>query len=252
MEILGLDIGGSGIKAALVDTEQGILLSERYRVDTPQPSAPWVVADAVYNIVEHFNWKGPVGCGFPAPMQHGVARNAANIDPAWINTNVEALFRERINAEVSVVNDADAAGVAEMHFGAGHNRKGLIMLLTIGTGIGSALIIDGKLVPNTELGHLRFKGGIAEHYASDSARRKEDLSWKEWGRRFNEYLWHVHQLFYPDLIILGGGISRKLDKFMELIDVPVSVVPAEFRNEAGIVGAAVCARDHVLARLIED
>lgn len=243
MEILGIDIGGTGIKGALVDTDSGALLTERKRISTPQPATPAAVTKTVKKLVDFFQWKGPIGCGFPAPIQHGVARMAANIDQAWVDLDVEELFQKETGCEISVINDADAAGLAEAMLGAGHGRPGLTLLLTIGTGIGSALINDGHLVPNTELGHLHFKGGIAEHYASDSARRKYDLTWKEWGKRFNEYLNHVQGLFYPDLVILGGGASKKFEKFQAYLDAPVQVVPAELLNQAGIVGAALSARE---------
>ncbi|RMG67840.1 MAG: ROK family protein [Bacteroidetes bacterium] len=242
MEILGIDVGGTGIKGALVNTETGELITERKRIPTPQPATPVAVTKTVKKLVDFFQWKGPIGCGFPAPIQHGVARMAANIDKAWVDLDVEEMFLRETGCQVSVINDADAAGLAEANLGAGHGRPGLTLLLTIGTGIGSAFIIDGQLVPNSELGHLRFKGGIAEHYASDSARKKHNLSWSEWGKRFNEYLNHVHGLFYPDLVILGGGGSKKFHKYEAYLDVPSKVVPAELLNQAGIVGAALSAQ----------
>ncbi|MEL6592908.1 MAG: ROK family protein, partial [Bacteroidota bacterium] len=185
---------------------------------------------------------GPIGAGFPAAIQSGVSKTASNIDKSWIGVNVEDLFAEATACSVKVVNDADAAGLAEATFGGGKGQYGLVVLLTLGTGIGSALIIDGKLVPNTEFGHLKFKGGIAEHYAADSVRKRKDLSWKEWGKRLNEYLNHVNRICYPDLIILGGGASKKFEKFKEEIDVPVEIRPAELLNQAGIVGAALAGK----------
>lgn len=242
MEILGIDVGGSGIKGALVNVEEGVLITERHRIPTPQPSTPKAVAKVVAELVDHFEWEGPIGCGFPAAVQQGVAKTASNIHKGWIGTNVEQLFEKATKCPVRVINDADAAGLAEATFGTGRNRKGLVLLLTLGTGIGSALIMDGTLVPNSELGHLLFKGGIAEHYAADSARKREDLSWKAWGKRLNEYLVYAQRLFYPDMIILGGGVSKKFEKYEQYIDVPTTVVPASLLNGAGIVGAALAAR----------
>ena len=242
MKVLGIDIGGSGIKGAPVDIRSGKMLAERYRIPTPKPAKPRAVAKTVKELVQHFDWSGPIGVGFPAVIQHGVARTAANIDKAWIGTNAISLLEDTTDCPVKVVNDADAAGLAEVTFGGGKGKSGLIILLTIGTGIGSALVKDGDLIPNTEFGHLKFKGGIAEHYAADSARKKFDLSWKEWAKRFDEYLNHVYKLFYPDLFILGGGASKKFDKFEEQLTVPTKVVPAKLLNQAGIVGAALAGK----------
>jgi len=242
MDILGIDIGGSGIKGAVVNTLDGQLISERHRLETPQPATPQAVAQVVRQLVAQFEWKGPIGFGFPAVIQHGVARTAANIDKLWIGTDVRYLLHEATGCSVKVINDADAAGLAESTFGAGQGRTGLILVLTVGTGIGSALINDGVLIPNTELGHLRFKGGIAEHYASDAVRRKEDLAWDKWGGRLNQYLHYVSSLFYPDLIVLGGGVSKKFHKYQEQLDLTVPVVPASLLNQAGIVGAALAGR----------
>lgn len=243
MDILGIDIGGSGIKGAVVNTSSGELISERHRIETPQPVTPQAVAQTVRQLVAQFEWKGSIGFGFPAAIQHGVARTAANIDKLWIGTDVRYLFHEATGCPVKVINDADAAGLAESAFGAGQGRKGLILVLTIGTGIGSALINHGVLIPNTELGHLRFMGGIAEHYASDAVRRQEDLSWDQWGDRLNEFLHHVASLFYPDLILLGGGVSKKFHKYQHQLDLTVPVVPASLLNQAGIVGAALAAKN---------
>lgn len=239
MNILGIDIGGSGIKGAIVNTSTGELLTERHRIPTPKPSTPEAVAETVAELARELDWHGPIGCGFPAAIQHGVSMTASNISKEWIGVNVEELLSEKLGMPVAVVNDADAAGLAEVRFGGGKGKDGLILLLTIGTGIGSALISDGKLVPNSELGHLRFKGDIAEKYCSDLARKEADLSWKQWGKRFDQYLDHVHRLFYPDMIILGGGASKKFEKFEEQLSVPIPVVPAELLNLAGIIGAAL-------------
>ncbi len=242
MEVLGVDIGGSGIKGAIINTDNGEMLSERYRLDTPQPATPQAVAQTFHRLVKHFDWKGPVGVGFPAVVQHGIARTAANIDKKWIGTDAQNILHEAVGCPVTIVNDADAAGLAEEKFGAGSRRDGLIILLTVGTGIGSAIINDGILLPNTELGHLRFKGGIAEHYAADSVRKKEDLEWHKWGKRLNEYLKHVEGLFYPDLFIIGGGVSKKFAKYQDQINITTPVIPAKLLNQAGIIGAALAAK----------
>ncbi|MDX2286763.1 MAG: ROK family protein [Bacteroidia bacterium] len=242
MEILGIDIGASGIKGSIVDTLNGKLLHERHRIPTPSPATPHQVAQTIRELVDHFGWRGLIGCGFPGVVQQGIARTAANVDKHWINTNIELLFGDATGLPVKAVNDADAAGLAECIFGAGHGRKGALLLLTVGTGIGSAFLMDGQLFPNTELGHLKFKGGPAEQYASDAARKREDLPWRDWAKRFNEYLNYVYSLFYPEIFIIGGGTSKKFDKFIEFIEVPCPVIPAELENSAGIVGAALAAR----------
>jgi polyphosphate glucokinase len=243
MHILGVDIGGSGIKGAIVDTVKGELVSERHRIETPQPATPEAVAAALAQLVIHFSWHGPVGCGFPAAIQHGIARTAANISPSFIGINVDTLFSEATKCPCYSLNDADAAGMAEMHFGEGAGQAGVVLLITIGTGLGTVFFTDGALLPNTELGHLYLKNGKkAEHYASDAVRQREELSWKRWGKRFNKYLILMEELFWPDLIILGGGASKKFDQFKEKITVEAPVKPAAFLNQAGIVGAALYAQ----------
>jgi len=243
MHILGVDIGGSGIKGAIVDTIKGELVTERYRIETPQPATPEAVAAALAQLVIHFNWHGPVGCGFPAVIQHGIVRTAANISPSFIGTHVDKLFSEATKCPCYSLNDADAAGMAEMHFGEGAGQSGVVLLITIGTGLGTVFFTDGKLLPNTELGHLYLKKGKkAEHYASDAVRKTAGLSWKRWGKRFNKYLTMMEELFWPDLIILGGGASKKFDKFKGQITVETPVKPAVFLNQAGIVGAALYAQ----------
>ncbi|MCH8961130.1 MAG: ROK family protein [Bacteroidetes bacterium] len=244
MTILGIDIGGSGIKAAPVDITTGALLAERYRLDTPQPSKPKAVAKVVAELTRHFDWHGPIGATMPARIKNGVAHTAANIDKKWIGTNVAQLFAQTTGCPTRVLNDADAAGVAEMAFGAGRGRMGLVLMLTFGTGIGSGLFIDGILVPNTELGHLIFHGDKAEAYAADSARKRDGLSWEKWAERLQQYLDHIEFILTPDLIILGGGISRpqKHQKFLHLIKTQADLVPAQLQNEAGIIGAASAAR----------
>ena len=243
MHILGVDIGGSGIKGAIVDTVKGELVTERYRIETPQPATPEAIAAALAQLVIHFNWHGPVGCGFPAAIQHGIARSAANISSSFIGTHIDKLFSEATKCPCYSLNDADAAGMAEIHFGEGAGHAGVVLLITIGTGLGTVFFIDGKLLPNTELGHLYLKNGKkAENYTSDAVRKNEDLDWKRWGNRFNKYLTMMEKLFWPDLIILGGGASKQFDKFKEQITVEAPVKPAAFLNQAGIVGAALYAQ----------
>jgi len=243
MQILGVDIGGSGIKGAIVDTVKGELVTDRHRIETPQPATPEAIAAALAQLVIHFNWRGPVGCGFPAAIQHGIARTAANISPSCIGIHIDKLFSEATKCPCYSLNDADAAGMAEMHFGEGAGQAGVVLLITIGTGLGTVFFTDGKLLPNTELGHLYLKNGKkAEHYASDAVRKHEDLSWKRWGKRFNKYLTIMEELFWPDLIILGGGASKKFDNFKEKITIEAQVKPAAFLNQAGIVGAALYAK----------
>ncbi|KAB2974550.1 ROK family protein [Streptomyces sp. SS1-1] len=246
MQIFGLDIGGSGIKGAPVDLDKGDLAQERHKVLTPHPATPDGVADGVLQVVEHFGWTGPVGLTFPGVVTDGsTIRTAANVDKGWIDTDARALFGERLGGlPVTVVNDADAAGVAEMHFGAGRGRKGTVFLLTFGTGIGSALFYDGRLVPNTELGHLELNGHDAEKRASSKAKEDEDLTWEHWARRVQKYLAHVEMLFSPELFIIGGGVSRKAHKFLPHIEgIRAEIVPAQLQNNAGIVGAAMHAAE---------
>jgi polyphosphate glucokinase len=242
MKVFGVDIGGSGIKGAPVDLDKGDLADDRFKVLTPHPSTPDAVAGAVREVVSHFGWTGPVGITFPAVVTSGITRSAANVDRAWVDCEAERLFTERLGTQVTVVNDADAAGIAEVAFGAGRDRSGVVILLTFGTGIGSALFIDGKLVPNTELGHLEMHGKDAEKRASSHAKDTHNLDWKEWAQRVEEYLLHVEKLFSPDLFIVGGGVSRKSDRFLPLIKhVRAEIVPAALHNNAGIVGAAMAA-----------
>ena len=242
MDILGIDIGGSGIKGAPVDLNQGVLAAERLRIATPQPATPDAVADTVGRLIRHFNWTGPVGCGLPSVVQNGVARTAANIDSSWIGSDVRTLLSQRTGCPVTVINDADAAGIAEMRFGAGRGRNGTILMVTVGTGLGTALFRDGSLVPNTELGHLLLNGKVAEKYASAAAREDLGLSYKTWAKRLDLYLHQLQSLFWPDLFILGGGISKKHEKFFPFLTIETEFLPAVLRNQAGIVGAALAAR----------
>ncbi|WP_329028683.1 MULTISPECIES: polyphosphate--glucose phosphotransferase [unclassified Streptomyces] len=243
MEIFGVDIGGSGIKGAPVDLDRGDLAQERHKVLTPHPATPEDVAGCVAEVVGHFDWKGPVGVTFPGVVTDGLTRTAANVDKGWIDQDARTLLGDKLGLPVTVLNDADAAGIAEMTFGAGRGRKGTVIMLTFGTGIGSALFVDGALVPNTELGHLELNGHDAEKHASTKAKEDEDLGWHHWARRVQKYLAHVEMLFSPELFIIGGGISRKADKFLPLIEhVRAEMVPAELQNNAGIVGAAMAAK----------
>ncbi|MEU8772636.1 polyphosphate--glucose phosphotransferase [Streptomyces sp. NPDC048606] len=245
MQIFGVDIGGSGIKGAPVNVERGELVQERHKVLTPHPATPDGVAGCVAEVVGAFDWSGPVGVTFPGVVTNGITRTAANVDKAWVGLDAAALLSSRLDGRpVTVLNDADAAGVAEITHGAGRGVAGTVLLLTLGTGIGSALFRDGVLVPNTELGHLELKGHDAETRASVKAKEDGDLSWERWSHRLARYLAHVEMLFSPDLFILGGGVSRKPEKFLPLVKdhVRAPIVPAELQNNAGIVGAAMAAR----------
>lgn len=243
MRLIGVDIGGSGIKGAPVDLARGDLAQERVKVLTPQPATPKAVAEAVREVVGSFDGDGPVGITFPGVVVAGRTLSAANVDKGWVGHDARAMFAETLGRPVVVLNDADAAGVAEVAFGAGRGRKGVVLLLTLGTGIGSALFVDGALVPNTEFGHLQMHGKDAEKHASAAARDKHEWSWAEWAERLNEYLAHVEMLLSPQLIILGGGVSRKAEKFLPLLRTErAEIVPAQLQNNAGIVGAAMGAQ----------
>jgi len=243
--ILGIDVGASGIKGALVDVAHGKLQGERFRVPTPQPSTPSAMAAAVAEIVDYFGYSGPIGCGFPSIVKHGVANYAANIHKSWVGANIEQVFGEATGCKVFATNDADAAGVAEMRHGIGQGENGLVLLITIGTGLGSALFYKGQLVPNTELGHLLWRGGKpAEASCSSGARSKLKISRSQWAERFSEYLNHLELLFSPDLFILGGGESKFFDQYKDLLQTQARVVPAKLLNNAGIIGAAAYALEH--------
>jgi polyphosphate glucokinase len=240
--VLGIDIGGTGIKAAPVDTDTGELMADRQKLATPQPATPDAVEQIVRDLVKDFNWTGPAGLTFPGVVTSGVIQTAANVDSSWIGLDAVKTFGGSTQLQVTVINDADAAGVAEMRFGAGKGVTGTVLLLTLGTGIGSALFIDGILVPNTEFGHIQIRGKDAEKRASEHAREEHDLSWGTWAGRVDEYLEHMEALLSPDLIIIGGGVSRKSDKFLPLLKgLRAKVVPATLQNDAGIVGAALAA-----------
>ncbi len=241
MVILGIDVGGSGIKGAPVETDDGSLLEARYRIATPRPATPKAVARTIRKIARHFDWHGRIGCGLPAVVRQGVVKTAANIDPAWVGTKAAALFEKKTTCRTRVINDADAAGLAEMRFGAGRGHKGVVVVITVGTGLGTSVFSAGTLLPNTELGHVLMNGKEAEELASDAVRKREELSWSAWAARFNGYLQYLERLFWPDLFIIGGGTSKKHARFLHLLQVQAEVTPATLFNEAGSVGAALAA-----------
>ncbi len=245
MKILGIDVGGSGIKGAIVETDTGELLTEKFRLKTPRPAKPEAVAQVVRKIVEHFEWKGKVGVGFPTPLAHGKCMSGGNLHKDWKGVRVDKLFSEATGLDFTVINDADAAGEAEMHYGAGKGKEGLVAVITLGTGIGSGLFYDGVLIPNTELGHTVYKGEAFEKFAADSVRKKEDLSYKQWGKRLNKYFKRIELILSPDLFIIGGGASSKLEKFVGQIKINAPIIAAENQNEAGIIGAAAGAFEGV-------
>lgn len=245
MQLLGIDIGGSGIKGALVDVESGSLVTERYRVPTPESRLPQDVLPAVAKVVRHFDYRGPIGVGYPAVVVNGVVRTAftaLNITE-WIGLNVAEALQRETGHPVTVLNDADAAGIAEMRFGAGMGWSGTVIALTLGTGVGSAVFVDGKLVPNTEFGKLYLAGwdDHVEQYTAERARDTLKLSWKAWAKNLNRLLLHIDHIFSPQLFIIGGGVSKKHDKYIPRLTVDTPVVPAHLRNRAGIIGAALAA-----------
>jgi len=247
--LLGIDIGGTGIKAAPVDVKTGELLAPRERILTPHPATPDAVVKVVAELFQHFDWTGPAGATFPAVIKDGVARTAANVDQSWIGTDAASLFTKATGAPVTVLNDADAAGIAEMEFGVGRGHRGVVLMLTLGTGIGSALFNDGSLVPNTELGHLEVRGKEAEKRASEIVREREGLTWDKYAKRLSEYFEVLEALFSPDLFVIGGGVSKKAEKFLPMIEIRTAIEPAQLQNEAGIVGAAVAASKALPASL---
>lgn len=239
MKVLGIDIGGTGIKGAVVDTKKGHLVTDRLRLLTPEPATPDAVARTVAEIVKHFEWTDPIGCTYPGVVKGGTVHTAANLDKGWIGVDASALIGDATGCEVTVLNDADAAGLAEAAHGAARGQKGVVMAITLGTGIGSALLNDGRLVPNTELGHLELKGGDAEKWAAASVRERLELDWDEWAARVDDYLLLVERLFWPDLFVIGGGVAKKPDRFIPKLTCSTKVVPARLQNAAGIVGAAM-------------
>ncbi|HSZ42081.1 MAG TPA: ROK family protein [Trebonia sp.] len=242
MQVLGIDIGGTGIKGAPVDTATGQLLTERKKIATPRPATPDAVTEVVRELAAQFEWTGPVGATFPGVVTSGTVRTAANVDKTWIDTDAAAAFGKAIGTGVTVLNDADAAGIAEMTFGAGKGEHGTVLMLTFGTGVGSALFVGGVLVPNTEFGHIEIRGKDAEKRASEHAKEEHGWGWKDWSSRVDEYMCHMEALLSPDLIVVGGGISKESEKWVPLLkDVRARVVPATLLNDAGIVGGAMAA-----------
>ena len=239
----GIDIGGTGMKGGIVDLRGGVLVGERFRLDTPQPSTPQAVAETAGNVAAHFDYAGPFGVAFPGVVLRGVVKTAANVDKGWIDTSLQQAMEPKLPGPVTVLNDADAAGLAEATYGAGRGLRGLIIVVTFGTGIGIALINDGKLVPNAELGHLELDGFDAESKAAASARERDGLSWEGWAKRASKYLRHLENLLWPELFVLGGGISKKPEKWVPLLKNRTPLVVAQLINNAGIVGAALAASE---------
>jgi len=241
-EILGIDVGATGIKGAIVNIEQGKLITDRIKYPTPKPATPQAMTEVMKKLVEDHNWKGkPIGMGFPAIIKDGVALSASNIDDTWLDFPIVGFLNKKLKSPINVINDADAAGMAEQKFGGDTKNKGLVILLTLGTGIGSAVFSNGVLIPNTELGHLKWKDSVVEKYISNNARETKDLSYKTWGKELNRVLNHLDFVLSPDHIIIGGGISKKFHKYEEYIDCAATVAPATMLNNAGIVGAALAA-----------
>jgi polyphosphate glucokinase len=245
MEILGIDIGGTGMKGALVDTKKGELKTKRFRLLTPNPATPEAMCKTLAQIVSHFGWKGRVGCGLPAVIKNGKVRFAANLSDKWIGIQAQEVFSATTGYSILMANDADLAGLAEMRFGAGRDRNGVVLIVTLGTGIGTALFMDGRLVPNTEFGHIEIRGKDAENRAAANVRGRKKMSWKKWARYVNEYLEHIELYLCPELVIVGGGVSKKYNKFLPLLTVNLEVVAAHLRNDAGIIGAALAAAERL-------
>ena len=239
MNVFGIDVGGSGIKGAPVDTDTGELLAERVRVKTPKPATPQAILETAVEVVRQSGWDGPVGCGFPAVIKDGVVQTAANIDKAAIGFDMQGSLEQELGNPVRMINDGDAAGLAEMRWGAGREKSGVVLMLTLGTGIGTSVFVRGRLLPNTELGHIEIRGEDGEHRASDNARKRDGLSWKQYAGRLDEYLHKIEDLLWPDLIVIGGGISKKSEKFFPHLTARTPIVRAQMLNEAGIAGAAL-------------
>ncbi|MBX7219720.1 MAG: ROK family protein [Blastocatellia bacterium] len=237
--ILGIDIGGTGIKGAPVNIQTGEMIGERFRIKTPRPATPQAMVETVAQVAAHFSWKGPIGCGFPAVVKNGVVMTAGNIDQSWIGTDGKALIEAATGCPVALVNDADAAGLAEIEFGVAKGRPGTVIMVTLGTGIGTAMFLEGRLFPNTELGHLILRGKDAERRAANSAREKHEWSWKKFGRNVTEYLNELDRLLWPDLFVIGGGASNEWDKLQPHVNTRAEILPARMANIAGIVGAAL-------------
>jgi|TARA_Y100000385_G_scaffold47375_1_gene43988 polyphosphate glucokinase len=247
MKILGIDIGGTGIKGAIVDSISGELTSERFRIPTPKPATPESIAELMKTFTENFKWEGPIGVSFPTIIKNGKAMHYGNLDPSWQQCQVDSLFKQATGNEFYVVNDADAAAMGVMEFGVGKNKMGLIITITLGTGIGSGVFFNGHLLSNFELGRMYGrKGDIMEYFAADSARKREDWSFKAWSKRVNFFLQHVENTFNPDLIIIGGGVSKKMEKFESYIKINTPIKAAELKNNAGIIGAAIFAKKSII------
>ena len=242
MEVLGIDIGGSGMKGAIVDVETGKMLTKRFRIPTPVTRKPEEMAQVISQIIEHFDYEGPVGCGFPTVIKNGICKSTGNLHKKWKNVAVDKLFSEVSGHQVTVVNDADAAGYAEMNYGSGKGKNGFVVMITIGTGLGSGAFLDGRLIPNFELGQIPYKKHAKiELWAAASAKEREGLTYEKWGKRFNKFLKYVDLIIAPDLMIIGGGTSKHFDEFKDLITVNTPVVQAQLLNHAGIIGAAAAA-----------
>lgn len=243
MTLLGIDVGGSGIKGALVNSETGEMISERFRIPTPIPRTPEAMSNVIAQIVTHFDYKGKVGCGFPTIIKNGICKATGNLDKSWLGVNVEELLEKKTGLDFTVINDADAAGYATMNYGTGKGEKGFVVMITIGTGLGSGAFLDGRLIPNFELGQIPYKKySKIEKWAAGSAKDREGLSYKKWGKRFNKFLEYVELIVSPDLIILGGGASKDFKEFKSKIKIETRVIPAELQNHAGIIGAAVASQ----------
>ncbi|WP_149275018.1 polyphosphate--glucose phosphotransferase [Pareuzebyella sediminis] len=242
MEVLGIDVGGSGMKGGIVNIETGKMISERHRIPTPKSRTPEEMADVIAQIVAHFDYKGKVGCGFPTVIKKGICKSPGNLDPSWLGVNVEQLFEDKTGLDFTVVNDADIAGYAAMEYGIGKGKEGLVVMITIGTGLGSGAFYNGELIPNFELGQIPYKKyKKIELWAAGSAKEREGLSYKKWGKRFNKFLKYVDLIIAPDLILLGGGASKDFDQFKDYITIETPVMPAQLQNHAGIIGAAAAA-----------
>lgn len=242
---MGLDVGGTGLKIAIVDTNTGEMVSEKLKCGTPQPSTPENVIVAINDLLEKLNWKGkPFGCGMPSVIKNNICYTAANIDKGWKNLDLGKFFKDQTNCDVIFGNDADLAGIAEMKFGTGIDKEGTVVVLTLGTGIGSGVFLDGKLLPNTEFGHLLYKRSVFEKYASNGARLRKKMSWKKWASELNCYLNHIELIVSPDLIILGGGVSKEFEMYKSYLNLRTEVVPAKLENSAGLIGAAMLAAEH--------
>ncbi|MCX2679553.1 ROK family protein [Galbibacter sp. EGI 63066] len=249
MEILGIDVGASGMKGAIVDIEKGILLTERFRIETPRPATPDAMGAVIKEIVDHFKWDGPVGCGFPTSIKNGVCLTESNLHKKWVGVNAEDFFEKQTGLPFTVVNDADAAGISEMVFGAGKGKEGFVLIITVGTGLGCGAFYDGKLIPNFELGQMYYKKyKNIEKYAANSVRKNKDMSFKKWGKRFKKFLKYVDLILSPDLFIIGGGGSKHMDEYEKYLKVKVPVIQAESLNEAGIIGAAYAAKELVVVK----